>query len=155
MRHNTIDTKHFGEVKYNENEVITFEEGIPGFGDITKFILLADSPNDLFRWLQSTEDTEVAFVLMDVKQIKPDYNPSIEGELIADLQNGTPLLYYNIAVVPEDLQQMRVNLKAPIIINQAMRLGKQVITSDEEYTVRHYIFDDIQKSQQNGQVIEC
>ena len=146
-----LKTKHFGEVNYIEEDIISFEEGLPGFRDATRFILLADHPNDLIHWLQSTEDEDLAFVLMDVKQIKPDYNPIIEPETINTLNDGTPLTYYNIAVVPDDIQQMRVNLKAPIVINQSARMGKQVIASNDEYSVRHYIFEEIH----HGQVTEC
>ena len=138
-----LKTKHFGEVSYDDESVILFEEGLPGFGDAKNFILLADNPDDLFHWLQSTEDEELAFVLMDVKQIKPDYNPRIPPETIESLEDGNPLYYYNIAVVPEDLQDMRVNLRAPIIINKNARRAKQVIASNEEYGLRHYIFEEI------------
>jgi len=138
-----LTTKHFGEVEYEARDIIVFEESLPGFTD-TRFILLADNPEDLFHWLQSTEDGELAFVLMDVKQVKPDYAPKIDPEALESIEGGA-LVYYNVAVVPEDLQEMRVNLKAPIIINKARRLGKQVIAENEEYGVRHYIFQEIQK----------
>ena len=140
-------TKNFGQVEYGDEDIITFEESLPGFND-KKFILLADRPNDLFCWLQSVEDSDLAFVLMDVRQIRPDYEPQIDPWIIESLdsgldkRNGT-LSYYSIAVVPEDIKQMRVNLKAPVLINSATRKGKQVIAANEDYSVRHYIFDEI------------
>ena len=142
-----LKTKHFGDVEYALEDIIFFEEGLPGFRDDTQFVLLADNPDDLFHWLQSVEKEDLAFVLMDVKQIKADYQPRIDPEVIEALEDGNPnaeLMCYNIAIVPEDLQQMRVNLKAPIIINKASRKGKQVIASNDEYSIRHYIFQEIQ-----------
>jgi len=132
-----LNTKHFGEVEYSEDTVITFEEGLVGFGEYTRFILLADKPDDLFHWLQSTEDEELAFVLMDIKQIMPDYEPKLEQDLIEP-----PISYYTIAVVPEVMEDMRVNLKAPILINKDIRKGKQAIADNKEYGVRHYIFKE-------------
>ena len=146
-----LNTKHFGEVGYDADEIITFEEGLPGFKD-TEFILLADNPDDLFCWLQSTADGDLAFVLVDVKQIKPDYNPKIEPEAIESLSDGSPLSYYNVAVVPEDISQMRVNLKAPIVLNTSLRKGKQVIASNDDYGMRHYIFKEVHQLQM-GQVM--
>lgn len=143
-----LKTKHFGEVEYALEDIILFEEGLPGFRDATQFVLLADKPEDLFHWLQSIDDEELAFVLMDVKQIKTDYQPRIDPEVMESLEDGSPnaeLVCYNIAIVPEDLQEMRVNLKAPIIINKSSRKGKQVIASNEEYGIRHYIFKEIQE----------
>ena len=161
-----LNTKHFGEIDYDENTIITFEEGMPGFDD-TQFLLLADNPNDLFCWLQSVEDGDLAFVLMDVKQVMPEYDPQIEPEMLESLTDdaaggsgaarrsgatkgpgaknskASAFSYYNIAVVPDDLQKMRVNLKAPVVINTVARKGKQVIASNEDYSLRHYIFDEI------------
>ena len=147
-----LKTKNFGEIDYEPTSVIVFEEGLPAFEHLTRFILLADSPEDLFQWLQSTEDEDLAFTLMDVGQIKPDYKPRIAPDALADIDDGTPMLYYNIAVVPEDLEKMRVNLRAPIVINKSLRRGKQVVANNEEYGLRHYIFDEIRP---NGQVVEC
>ena len=168
-----LKTKHFGEIDYDVNSVITFEEGLPGFRSATEFILLADDPGDLFHWLQSIDNEDLAFVLMDVKQVLADYDPIIEPGAIASLTEGKSLeddqfpegsmdspfnfngpsfvtgksspslRLFNIAVVPDDLTQMRVNLKAPIIINERARKGKQVIASNEEYGVRHYIFEEM------------
>jgi len=142
-----LKTKHFGEIDYDENSVIIFDEGLPGFRDKTKFILLADGSEDLFHWLQSTEDEDLVFVLMDVKQVLKDYCPVIEPGQIVSLEDediGTSSLScYNITVVPDDLTRMRVNLKAPVMINKKARKGKQVIASNEEYGVRHYIFEEM------------
>ena len=135
-----LNTKHFGEITVEENDILTFEEGLPGFDSERKFILLSDGPNDLFSWLQSAEDGDLAFVLMDIKQILPDYDPKIPTEMLEGL--GEPLCCYNIAVVPENLNDSRVNLKAPILINKQLRKGKQVIASNEEYSIRHYIFEE-------------
>ena len=144
-----LRTKHFGEIDCDGSAVITFEEGLPGFSD-SQYVLLADNPNDMFCWLQSVEDEDLAFVLMDVKQVMPGYNPQIDTEMLESLGDGSgsvslsELSCYNIAVVPDDLQKLRVNLKAPILINTATRKGKQVIASNEDYVVRHYIFEEIE-----------
>ncbi|MCL1997138.1 MAG: flagellar assembly protein FliW [Turicibacter sp.] len=141
----TISTKNFGELEYDPQSVITFAEGLPGFDDLTKYILLTDEESEgLFHWLQSVEDGDLVFVLLNVKQIMPDYEPTINAELLDALLAGdenAELFYYNIAVVPEDVKQMRVNLKAPIIINESARSGMQVLAANEEYSIRHYIFN--------------
>lgn len=136
-----LNTKHFGLIEYQEDEIITFPEGIPGLGEGQRFLLLSDAPDDLFCWLQSVEDEELALVLVDVPQIKPDYDPQIDRDILKEM--GESLLCYNVAVVPDDIQQMRVNLKAPILINNDTRMGMQAISGNEEHGVRHYIFEEI------------
>lgn len=146
-------TKHFGEVEYDENSTLTFPHGLPGFPEATHFLLMPDSsPNDLFYWLQCIDDGALAFALIDVYQIMPDYNPLVEPEEIKELGNlaDAQLEIYNVAVIPEEIKQMRVNLKAPIVINTLTRKGMQVIVSNDEYSVRHYIFAEWEKTKNNG-----
>ena len=40
---------------------------------------------------------------------------------------------------------MTANLKAPIIINSQTKIGMQVIAQNEEYEVKHKIFNDLQE----------
>lgn len=139
-----LDTKHFGVINFTEDDIITFEEGLPGFAWETQFVLLSDGQNELFFWMQSAANVDLAFVLINVKKVLPYYDPKVESEMLEDL--GTPLSYYNIAVVPEDLSKLRVNLKAPIVINKKTRKGRQVVASNEEYGVRHYIFEELSQN---------
>ena len=145
----TISTKHFGEIKYEESSIITFPDGLPGFQENTRYILLdnEDAEDDMFRWLQCVDNAEIALAIMDVYPVIQDYNPMVDEEALADLGDlsGNPLEIYNVCVIPEDLRQMRVNLKAPIIINPATRIGKQVVVQNDEYKVRHHIFNDVQE----------
>jgi len=148
-----LETKYFGIIEYDAEAVIRFAEPMLGFHDLTRFLLLpGDAPNDLFYWLQSIEDGEIAFVLLDVYQVLPEYNPLVEPEVLESLGQleGNVLEIYNIAVVPEDFKQIRVNLKAPIVINPNTRLGLQVVVNNEEYGVRHYIFDEIDRQSVTG-----
>ena len=38
---------------------------------------------------------------------------------------------------------MTVNLKAPIVINTITKKGMQIIAENEEYEIRHNIFNDL------------
>lgn len=141
-------TKHFGEIEYDPERIITFPHGLPGFPDTQQFLLLEGStPNDLFYWLQCIDDGDIAFTLIDLYQVMPDYNPLVEPEEVKELGDITDssLEIYNIAVIPEEVKQMRVNLKAPIVINPKTMRGKQVIVSNDEYNIRHYIFEELEK----------
>jgi flagellar assembly factor FliW len=79
----------------------------------------------------------------------PDYNPLVKSEEIASLGelDSNNLLIYNVVVIPEDIKQMRANLRAPIVINPATKKGKQVILDNEEYEMKYRIYDHMQRSQ--------
>jgi flagellar assembly factor FliW len=133
-------TKHFGEIEYEEADVITFEQGLPGFFHVSQFLLVTDEEDDTFCWLQCVEDGELVFVLMDVFKILPDYDPQIPFALLDGLSESYAI--YNIAVIPDEPRETRVNLKAPIIIDPHTRKGWQVVAGNEEYGVRHYLFEN-------------
>ena len=142
-------TRHFGEIEYEPSRSIHFPQGIPGFPQCKQFLLMSENESeDTFFWLQSLEDGDVAFTLMNVYDYLPDYNPQVEEEELSDLGDvdGRALDIYNIAVIPEYARQTRVNLKAPIVINEAAGLGKQVICSNDEYSIRFMIFEELERA---------
>ncbi|MDR1687569.1 MAG: flagellar assembly protein FliW [Clostridiales bacterium] len=152
-----LTTRHFGEIEIDEEKVISFGEGLPGFPDDRRFILLEGSKDEQetqqedsspFYWLQSVDDGNVAFIIMDVFAVVPDYNPQINPNDISELgvynkDTKENFLIYNIVVLPEDVKKMSVNLVAPVIINQTIKKGKQVIASNTDYNVRHYLFENV------------
>ena len=143
-----FDTKNFGEINYDPERVITFIDGIPGFPDSKRYLLMSESEDeDMFFWLQSIDEGDVAFTLMDVYKVLPDYDPKVEEGQIVDLGeiSDTPLLIYNIVVIPEYVRHMRVNLRAPVVINLNTGLGKQMICDNDEYSIRFMIFEELER----------
>ena len=148
-----LGTKHFGEIEIDENRLITFQEGLPGFAALRKFAIFheampdengSESGEPVYTWLQSVENGDVAFLLLNTFSVMPNYDPKINSDSITSLGEFTvdELLIRNIAVVPENVQDMTVNLKAPIIINPRTMLGKQVVAINEDYKVKHYIMKE-------------
>jgi len=141
-----MQTKHFGEIKYDESLAIDFPECLPGFTDRRRYIILTENmEEDTFCWLQSIEDGDLAIALINIYNIKPDYNPLVSPEevsILGDLGENN-LLVYNILVIPEDIKDIRANLRAPIIINPTTRKGKQVILINEEYDLKYNIYNDL------------
>jgi len=144
-----LNTKYFGEIDYDSSLVVNFDEGLPGFPDHKKYIiLLENAKEDTFCWLQSIEDGQLAFALINIYNVKPDYNPLVNSEEVASLGNlgDNNLLIYNVVVIPDDIRQMRANLRAPIVINPTTRKGKQVILDNEDYQLKYKIFDEVEKN---------
>ena len=137
-----INTKHFGELEIDDDRAIDFDEGLPGFPDDKRFILLENE--EPFYWLQSLSDGENAFILVDVFSLIPDYSPQVDTEEFSVLGEYNPdnFLIYNIVVLPENINDMTVNLLAPIIINSVTKKGRQVIAKNENYGVKHYMLKD-------------
>jgi len=142
-------TKHFGEIDYDTNLAIDFPEGLPGFPDRKRFIVLVESDqDDTFCWLQSVDDGDMALALINIYNVMPDYNPMVELDEIETLGglDANDLMIYNVVVIPDDIKRMRANLRAPIVINPVTRKGKQVILKNDEYDTRFRIFEPLTSS---------
>lgn len=140
-----ITTKVFGEITIDDDKVIQFPKGIIGFPDLTEFTLIHDEEKgtDSIHWLQSLQEPAFAMPVMDPLLVCPDYNPEADDELFNILGEIVPeeLLVLVTVTVPQDLTQMSVNLKGPIIINAAERKALQVIVEGDEYKVKFPIYD--------------
>ena len=140
-----ITAKQFGDIEISEEDIIQFQHGIPGFPDLTQYVILyPNQDEDVFCYLQSVENPEVSFVLMHVNALIPDYSPLVDKEFLEDLGafKDEDLLMYNIANIPNNMREMTVNLRAPIIVNPLTCKGKQVVANNEEYLVKHKVFND-------------
>ncbi len=147
-----IDSKPYGKVKVPQDEMITFKDGILGFENLTKYYLL-DRDEGPFYWLQSAEMTDVAFVIINPMYFKADYGIELAETDFADIELATTqdieekLLHYVIVTIPpEDPNTMTANLLGPIIINKEKRIGKQALSLNSQYTVRHNIIDELEIS---------
>lgn len=137
-----IKTKYFGEIEINKEEIITFEEGIPGFEEYTKYVIFSQGEDYYpFLWMQSIEEPYVAFIIIDPKIPVPDYyvdvnDSEIESLKISDLNNVS---IFTIVVISNNDTKITTNLKAPLIINKSNNKGKQVIINND-YDIRHIIY---------------
>jgi FliW protein. len=137
-----IDTEHFGRIEIKEDDVITFPEGLPGFEELHRFTLLntGEELANVF-WLQSIDRPEICFVVTDPFAVYNGYQVEINDDDAALLEITDPdsVLTLAIMVIPEDPRDIRVNLKAPVVINLEKKLGKQVLQQNESLPIRYYL----------------
>lgn len=152
-----INTLHFGQLEIDENSVLKFEEGLPGFEDIKSFIVLTNDIGETpFRWLQSVEQEFPAFVIVNPFEVKPDYEFDIDDSTIdmLEIKDTNDVMVYSIVVIPDDVSQMTTNLKAPIIINTANNKGRQMIMDKSPYETKHFILQEILKDNSQEQEVK-
>ena len=145
-----LNTKNFGEVEIAEQDILTFEYGIPGFESITKFVILGKTDDDdsPFFWLQAIENANLAFVIMNPRDLVPDYEAEIDMFTagVLGITDENDALIYSIVTVPEDITKISINLKAPVIINAKNNRGCQVILEKEKYRFKHIITEEFVKA---------
>ena len=145
-----IETTHFGKIEIAQADILNFEEGIIGFEDVKQFgIIDSEDPESPFKWIQAIDKPELAFALVDPFKIKKDYDFDLKDEVVEYLgvKDASELMVFSIVVVPEDIKKISMNLKAPLIINRTNNKAAQIILDTDEYTVRHFILDELQKQE--------
>lgn len=142
-----IQTTRFGQVQFQSEDLLTFPEGILGFADLKKFVLLDDPNDDIFAWLQSCDEPAIAFPVLEPELFSENYKinlakADLEVLKLTSLQ-GSRL--FCIITIPDDPTQMTANMKAPVVINVTQRLARQCVLQDNHLAIREPIFAKLQQ----------
>ena len=142
-----IETIRFGQVEIDESKLIMFDEGIPGLEEYRQYALLQFEESYPIIWLQSVEEGGVCLPVLDTYAVLTGYVFDIEDDDVKMLELSGPedLHVVSVLVIPDEIQQMTVNLAAPIIINTVTGKAKQIMISGSDYNVRSPVFQEICK----------
>ncbi len=135
-----INNKYFGEIEYAAEEKLRVSEGLFGFEEQKEFLPIPfEAGSDALICLQSLEDEDLSFVLLNPFLFFVDYDPKISETDRTAI--GSPkdedISYYVIGVIREQVGDSTVNLKAPVAVNAKTRDARQIILDDPAYTFRH------------------
>lgn len=144
-----IKTRHFGEIDLDEDKIIYFENGILGFEDCKKYTILYDNEEGErpdITWLQNIEDPSLAIPVISPFLISPDYNPTVEDELLKPIGEVAPdnLVVMVSITIPSDITKISANLKAPFVINADSKKGCQIIVEESKYEVKYCFYEQLQ-----------
>ncbi len=140
-----VNTTRFGELTVNKEDIISFKEGLLGFENLNKFFVVDPGDSTLILWLQSIEDASVAFPMIEPKIFKPDYVAKLLPADMAsiELETMSSARIYSILTIPSDITAMSANLKAPIVINNAKRIAKQIVLQDNKLSVKYEMYKEL------------
>lgn len=137
-----INTTRFGEVEIAADKIFTFNHGLPGFPAEKDFALLPYRTDIPFAFLQSTKNPDLAFLVVDPFAFFQNYEFEL-GDAVAQelgLTKDMPPYIVNIVTVPEKMDDMTVNLLAPVIINKQNQQAIQIVLENTAYQTRHRLF---------------
>ena len=148
----TVDTKAFGPVEINEKQKVNIAQGLFGFEDYNEYVLL-DAEHEPFFWLQSVDEKETAFVLINPFFFRKDYEVNITNEDLAEIGITSPekALIFVIVTIPQDGSPMTANLQGPLVINKEKMTGMQAVLSDLKWKTKHDILAELNNSREKGQ----
>ncbi len=131
-----IATEHLGNIEFSENDILTFAHGIPGFEEEKQFILIpAEDIEFPFSYLQSVQSTDLAFIVTDPFLFVENYDFELSSSdaTALNVKNDEDLAdisVLTIVTIPNDVDQTTINIMAPIVINHASKVGRQVLLSE-------------------------
>ncbi len=133
-----LELPRFGTVTYLESEVLSFPWGLPGFGNLRRFVALSLEGQEKFVWLQSLDDLGVAIPTTDPWQIFADYDPCLPAYAAGSLEIERPEEFVTlcVVVVTAGAAEMTMNLLAPIVVNLRTRTARQITLETGGYSVR-------------------
>lgn len=133
-----IQTTRFGEVDVDKS--LCFQMIIPilGYEKETEYVLIEHKEKSNFRWLQSINTPDLAFVVTIPGSFGIDYSFELadEPQAILGIETVEDLLSFNMVVIPhENPRAATVNLLAPLIFNIKNHKCGQVVLADPKLRV--------------------
>lgn len=142
-----VNSVVFGPIEVGNNQIYSMPEGLYGFGDVGDFALITKQDDDVtLMWFQSVESEVPCFVVFNPYEIIEGYKPVIEPSDLRAIgcKRESELEFLVIAVVPEDVTKITVNLKSPIVLNHKNNTARQVILTNKDYPIKFSLVEEQQ-----------
>ena len=132
-----VKTKTMGLIEISEEQLIKIPAGIFGFEEYTEYALI-DCRIKPFIWLQSLDESALAFLLIDPFIINPDFQADIDDRELSKIgiKDPSDVLVMTIVTVPNDGSHVTANLRGPIIINKKSHEAMQAVLNDPNLTTK-------------------
>ena len=133
-----VHSNILGPLEIPDEEIVRFPTGLIGLPEHRSFAFLPAEREGLY-WLQSVEQSAIAFVLVDPFLYFPGYEVDIEPAEVTDLGTADPSEVAILAIVTlprSRAEQPTANLQGPLALSLKSRLGKQLALQDPNFGVR-------------------
>lgn len=137
-----------GEADDVDDPVLTFDDGIPGFPEATRFMLSELSEGGAFQLFTSVDNPDVSMVVAVPWLFFPDYSPDIpdlDARELGLVDPADAVVFCAVTLEPDDEPSespneapgaVYVNLLGPFVVNARTRHGRQVVLDDATLPVR-------------------
>jgi flagellar assembly factor FliW len=137
-----IETSKFGALELQEDQEIAFVQPVIGFPGLLRYALI--DTGSRIKWLQSLDDDDVVFPVVDPFAVKPDYDieiPTSEASML-EMKSVDDVQLWCITVLSGRREEIRANLRAPIVINHHTRKAKQIVLPDNTLPIQYHFMPE-------------
>ena len=140
-----LNTAVFGEIDVAPEDIFHLPDGLYGFECASDYALITKQDEDVtLMWLQAVGSTAPCFVVFDPFAVAEGYAPKLEDADMNRLEAASQddLRFLVIAVVPDDISRISVNLKSPVVVNKKTGKARQVILANQDYPIKYFLFGE-------------
>jgi len=121
-----FETSRFGSLEVSEDRVINFPAGLPGFSQLSRYVLL-DYKDTPLKWLQSVDDPQVAFIVADPNTVSSEGTITIGDDVVRFLKIEKEEELAVLIILRAEDDKVVANLNGPLAINSNLMLGVQAV----------------------------
>ena len=138
----TLESTRFGTIDIADETLLRFPAGMIGFPDLERYAIIKQREDSVFLWLHSLDEPGLAFPVVLPWVFYWDYEVKLSDEDMAaiNVERADQISIYCVVNVTDNVREATINLFSPIVINNAERLGRQVINLAEGYSTRDRLF---------------
>jgi flagellar assembly factor FliW len=125
----------FGEIEYDSEETLLFPEGLIGFESLRDFVVMPNEKEGPLFWIQSVDDSQLAFILTDPTGFYCDYKVVPDGQerKKLDIGDNDECHIVSVVTVSPD-RKITLNLAAPILFAPKSNRALQVILEGTQFS---------------------
>lgn len=119
----------FGEIQVDPETVIVFPSGMPGLPDCHRYKLLhEDKPNPMVMWLQSLDDIDVYFNVIEAEKLGLTYQIALTDAECAEIELESADLASLLLILSkseDEVTGIATHTQSPIVLNTRTRKALQ------------------------------
>jgi flagellar assembly factor FliW len=144
-----IESLKFGTIEIDDSKIIHMPFGMPGFSEMTRFVVIEKKEMNPFCLFQSVDDPGLAFFMIDPSVFISDYRID-EKDILEKApwkDKSDELSLFVIVNVPEgNPRNMTANLVGPVVINNRTKEGIQLVLYNSPYSYQYPILQGDEKA---------
>lgn len=131
-----VQSERLGPLDCDESTLLRFPNGLLGFEDVQEFAVVAADGEGAYSWLQSIDHAHLSFLAVVPRFFFDDYAPEIPDADAAELGITSDTHTQLLALVTISDEGITANLLGPIVVNVRTRTARQIVLSEQKYSVR-------------------
>ncbi len=135
-----FETPRFGTIEVEEDKLLQFEQGLPGFPTCKRFVVMDHDRETPLKWLQCVDRPEVAFLVVEPEQVMGSYQVDVPDTVLRQLgleEAADPSEVAVFVILNISDEKLTANLRAPVVVNIAQRRAFQLILDRPDVSLRY------------------